>query len=76
MHIGLLLFPKLTQLDLTGPIESPSGRSLKDYIAFGASSVIGAQPRARRWRVLRTPAVKRATETTVLAPIRQGAGEL
>ncbi len=38
--------------------------------------VIGAQPRARRWRVLRTPAVKRATETTVLAPIRQGAGEL
>ena len=40
------------------------------------SRVIGAQPRARRWRVLRTPAVKRATETTVLAPIRQGAGEL
>jgi hypothetical protein len=39
-------------------------------------TVIGAQPRARRWRVLRTPAVKRATETTVLAPIRQGAGEL
>ena len=44
MHIGLLLFPKLTQLDLTGPFESPSGRSLKDYIAFGASS--GSPPAA------------------------------
>ena len=34
------------------------------------SRVIGAQPRARRWRVLRTPAVKRATETTGGCPAR------
>ena len=53
------------------------GTSLvKDINPFTSFNVIGAQPRARRWRVLRTPAVKRATETTVLAPIRQGAGEL
>ena len=56
-------------------VQGKNGR-MHTLLLLLRKCVIGAQPRARRWRVLRTPAVKRATETTVLAPIRQGAGEL
>jgi hypothetical protein len=46
LHIGMLLFPRLTQLDLTGPFEILHRKSSAGTRAGGGSAASGARPAA------------------------------